>query len=263
MRLTRAEVVWAGRAFMPAPGRVKVGGPDPDELQMVVHELREILAGPATTAALVPLPMLIAAVKMARATSDEVQRGGERLRALGLSNVAVGAARGQVGGEAEEILGAQPPETIVAVMDARIAAERPPVPEWLGRGRTSGEVVGEFEMPTPDMLDDMGLVALNQRLDQLEAGARDAERRRRWVEQYQYGPAALMQEREAAAMFSRLIVQARAAFARSPLPAQWGAPEIPRRVMDRLALGAPMLAAELMQRTPATVITTPDDMGDE
>ena len=259
MRLTRAEVTWAGRAFVPGPGRTRIGGPDPDELVMAVHELREILAGPATSAALVPLPMLIAAVEMAKASADEVQRGGERLRELGLANAAVGAERGQQGGEAEEVLGSAPPAVIVQVMDARIAAERPPLPDWLGRGRTSGEVVGEYEMPTPEALDDLGLVALNQRLDMLEAGARDAERRRAWVEKYQYGPAALMQEREAAATFSRLIVQAKAAFDRSPLPEGWAAPTIPRRIMARLALGRPMLANELMlEREPATVITMPE-----
>ena len=263
MRLTRAEIVWAGRAFEPAPGRTRIGGPDPDELVMAVHELREILMGPATTAALVPLPMLIAAVEMARATADEVQRGGARLRELGLENVAVGAERGQVGGEAEAILGVQPPAVIVQVLDARIRAERPVLPDWLGRGRTSGEVIAEYEMPTGDMLDDLGLMGLDQRLDALEAGARDAERRRAWVEKYQYGPAALMQEREAAATFSRLTTQAKSAFDRSALPESWAAPEIPRRIFDRLAIGAPMLAAELMtERTPAVIVTMPD-MGDE
>ena len=259
MRLTRAEIVWAGRAFMPAPGRTRIGGPDSDELQMAVHELREILTGPATTAALVPLPMLIAAVEMAKASADEVQRGGERLRELGLANAAVGAERGQQGGEAEEVLGSAPPAVIVQVMDARIAAERPPLSDWLGRGRTSGEIINEFEMPTGDMLDDMGLMAINQRLDMLEAGARDAERRRAWVEKYQYGPSQTMQEREAAATFSRLIVQAKATFDRSALPEGWAAPTIPRRIMDRLAIGRPMLAKELMtERTPPVRVTMPE-----
>ena len=149
------------------------------------------------------------------------------------------------------------------VMDARIRAERPPLPEWLGRGRTSGEVINEFEMPTPEALDDLGVVGINERLDMLEAGARDAGRRRKWVEQFGYGPAALMQEREASGVFSRLIVQAKAAFDRSPVPEGWAAPTIPRRIMDRIAVGRPMLAAELMtQRVPAAVVTTPD-MGDE
>ena len=225
----------------------------------VVHELRQVLAGSAAQAALVPLPMLLAAVELARAEADEARRGAERLRDLGLANAAVGGERGQAGGEAEEVLGTAPPEVIVKVLDARIRAERPPLSDWLGRGRTSGEVVNEFEMPTPDMLDDMGPLALNERLDQLEAGARDAERRRAWVEKYQYGPSQTMQEREAAAAFSRLIAQATAAFHRSPVPEGWGAPTIPRRIMDRIALGRPMLAAELMtQRVPAVVVTTPD-----
>ena len=259
MRLSTAEVTWAGRAFVPAPGRVKIGGPDPDELAQTVHELRELLAAPATTVAMAPLFRLIAAVEMARATSDEVQRGGDRLRELGLSTAAVAAERGQVGGEAGEILGVAPPPVVVEIMDRRIAAERPPLPEWLGRGRTSGEVIGEYESMVPDALDDMGMVRLDQRLDALEAGARDAERRRRWVERYQYGPSALMQEREASAVFSRLIAQATAAFHRSPLPEGWAAPEIPRRVMDRLAIGAPMLAKELMtERVPAVIVTMPE-----
>ena len=258
MRLTRAEIVWAGRAFVPAQGRVKIGGPDPDELAQTAHELREILAAPATSAALLPLFRLIAAVEMARAEADEVQRGGEKLRQLGLANAAVGAERGQQGGEAEAILGVQPPAVIVQVMDARIRAERPVLPDWLGRARTSGEIVGEFEMPTPEALDDMGLMALNERLDMLEAGMVAAEARRKWVERFSYGPAAQMQEREAAGQYSRLISATKAAFDRSPVPEAWGAPEIPRRVMDRLALGRPMLAAELMQRVPAVIVTRPD-----
>ena len=263
MRLTRAEIVWAGRAFVPGPGRTQPGGPDPDELAQTVHELRELLAAPATTVAMAPLFRLIAAVEMARATADEVQRGGERLRELGLENAAVGAERGQVGGEAEAILGVAPPPVVVEIMDRRIAAERPPLPEWLGRGRTSGEVIGEYESMVPDALDDLGMTGLNVRLDELEAGMREAERRRAWVERYQYGPAALMQEREAAATFSRLHSQATAAFHRSPVPEGWAAPTIPRRIMDRLAIGAPMLAKELMtERTPAVIVTMPD-MGDE
>ena len=259
MRLTQAEVTWAGRAFVPAPGRVKIGGPDPDELAQTVHELREILAGPATSAALVPLFRLIAAVEMARATADEVQRGGERLRALGLSNAAVGAERGQHGGEAEAILGSAPPAVIVQVLNARIRAERPPLPDWLGRGRTSGEVIAEYEMPTPEALDDLGLMGINQRLDMLEAGMVAAEARRKWVELYRYGPAALMQEREASGIFSRLIAQAKAAFHRSPVPEGWAAPTIPRRIMDRIAVGRPMLAKELMtERTPAVIVTMPE-----
>ena len=263
MRLSKAEIVWAGRAFMPGPGRTRLGGAAPDEIVETVHALREILAGSAAQAALVPLPALLAAVELARAEANEAQRGAERLRDLGLANAAVGGERGQAGGEAEEVLGRSAPEVIVKVLDARIRAERPVLPEWLGRGRTSGEVINEFEMPTGDMLDDLGVVALNARLDALEAGARDAERRRRWVEKYQYGPSQTMQEREAAAAFSRLIAQATAAFHRSPVPEGWGAPTIPRRIMDRIALGRPMLAAELMtQRVPAVVVTTPD-MGDE
>ena len=258
MRLTRAEVLWAGRAFMPGPGRTRVGGPDPNELVAAVHELREILAGPATSAALVPLPMLIAAVEMARATSAEVQRGGDRLRELGLENAAVGAERGEVGGEAEAILGVAPPPVVVEIMDRRIAAERPPLPEWLGRGRTSGEVIGEYESVVPDALNDLGMMGLNVRLDELEAGMREAERRRAWVERYQYGPSQVLQEREAAATFSRLISQATAAFHRSPLPEGWAAPTIPRRIMDRLAVGRPLLAAELMSRIPAVVVTMPE-----
>ena len=263
MRLTKAQVLWASRAFVPGPGRTRQGGPDPDELHETVVELRHILAGPATSAALVPLFRLIAAVEMARATADDVQRGGERLRQLGLANAAVGAERGQDGGEVEAVLGVQPPAVIVQVMDARIRAERPALPEWLGRARTSGEIVAEFELLVPDALDALGLMALNERLDMLEAGMVAAEARRKWVEQYQYGPAQTMQEREASGQYSRLISATKAAYHRSPLPEGWAAPTIPRRIMDRLAIGRPMLAAELMtERTPAVIVTMPD-MGDQ
>ena len=62
----------------------------------------------------------------------------------------------------------QPPAVIVqGAMDARIRAERPALPEWLGRARTSGEiVVNEFEMLVPEAcLTILVRMALNQRLD--------------------------------------------------------------------------------------------------
>ena len=128
-------------------------------------------------------------------------------------------------------------------MDARIRDERPALPDWLGRARTSGEIIADFGQPSADDLDDMGMMALNERLDQLEAGMRAAEHRRDWAERYAYGPAQTMQEREASAAYSQLIAQATQALHRSPLPEAWAAPTIPRRVFDRLAIGRPMLAA--------------------
>ena len=82
--------------------------------------------------------------------------GSDCCDSLGLANAAVGAERGQDGGEVEAVLGVQPPAVIVQVMDARIRAERPVLPEWLGRGRTSSEIVAEFEMLVPEALDDLG-----------------------------------------------------------------------------------------------------------
>ena len=114
----------------------------------------------------------IAAVEMARATVGRGTAG----RGAATATRPLKCRRRRCEGEA--ILGEAPPARDRSGYGRSHSRVRAPVVAGMriGRGRTSGEVVNEFEMPTPDMLDDMGPLALNQRLDQLEAGAsRDAE----------------------------------------------------------------------------------------
>ena len=139
MALTAAERLWGGRALIAMnPG---TGGPTPEQIAEEVSMLRALISGPAHELALAPLWRLICAFELTETEVERVQRGSERLRDLGLANVAVAGPSGQVGGEAPEILGHAAPPDLVKVKDARIMAERPPIPSWIGPPTQSGDVL--------------------------------------------------------------------------------------------------------------------------
>lgn len=259
-RYTEIEVRWAGRSRMGiAPGGTtepgRIGGPVPAELESELYELRSLLAGKPHEWAMAPLMRLIVAIELAEAEVVAVQAGSQKLRDLGLAHQAVAGEPGQHGGEAEEILGHAPPEVMLRVRDARIKDERPPIPTWLGPPSQAPDVELTFGAPDADTLADMGVMALHQRLVQLEAGREMAQARWDWVNKYQYGGSYVFTEQAAVAKYGLLWGQTKQAFDDLDVPKAWGPAEIPRRIFDRIAAGEPALASELMSRVPAVVVT--------
>ena len=140
---------------------------------------------------------------------------------------------------------------------ARIRAERPKIPVWIGPPDQGAQVLATFGEPDEDELDGMTLVELSDRLDRLELGRAMAEARVRWSQSFDYPPADTIIERSAFEAYGRLWHAAKVAFDRQPAPEQWPGTQVPRRIMDRIAIGNPQLAAEMMTRVPAaTVVDT-------
>ena len=257
LRYNEAEVLWAGRSRQMMDGDTnRLGGPDPEMLAEELDELRYLLAAGPVEWALAPLGRLLAAVELARAEVARVQQGGERLRRLGLSqSAAAGVDKDQSGGEFMEAMKAEPPEAMVEVLDARLREEKPAIPEWLGPPSQAPDVELTFGDPDGDALDALGAMGLHRRLVSLEEGRAMAQARFDWVNKYVYGGSAMFVEQAAVAMYQRLWGAAKQAFDRTPVPTAWTAPEIPRRLFDRIAMGNPPLAADMMARSPATIIT--------
>ncbi|MCY3672770.1 MAG: hypothetical protein OXH14_17050 [Alphaproteobacteria bacterium] len=132
----------------------------------------------------------------------------------------------------------------------RFMAERPRLPEWIGPPRQAPAVVAEYGEPRKDELDSFGVMRLSERLDELAAGKATADARFALVQRFRYPPADLFIEQAAAAKFGELWTATKQAFDRKPVPRQWAAATIPRRVMDRIAMSNADLAREMMQRVP-------------
>ena len=259
MALTKLEVRWAGMAaqYLPrAPGMI--GGPGPDELAEALYRLRELLAGQPFEWANAPLMLLMAAVELAKAEAEAVTTGGDRLRELGLNDLAQrGDAARELQPEGAAYLGKAPPPEMVQVLDARIEAERPPIPTFIAPASTVADVQDTFGTLDDDALDELGPMGLVNRLDALDRRISMVEMRLGWVRRYSYGPSYVIEERAVHEALSTRRRDALAAFERSEIPQTWSAPECPRRMFERITLGNPPLAAEMMQRVPATIITDP------
>ena len=147
---------------------------------------------------------------------------------------------------------------MVMVLDARIRDERPAVPSFVAPASSVADIQTTFGTPDADMLDATGPMNLVARIDSLEGRMEIAERRMTWVQSYSYPPSHLLEERAVWTALSTRRRDALAAFERSEIPQSWSAPTIPRRLFQRISLGAPMLAAEMMARVPSTVITEPE-----
>ena len=89
-----------------------------------------------------------------------------------------------------------------------------------------------------------------------------AEKRMEWAQKYTYPPSHLIEERATWESLSTRRRDALAALERSPVPETWSAPTIPKRLFQRIALGNPVLAAEMMARSPRVTVTEPDE-GDD
>ena len=264
MAMSRIELKWAGivAQVMPrAPGMI--GGPTPDELQAALYQLRSLQEAAPHTWATVGLVQLMCAVYLATDEAEAVAEGSERLRALGLGDLSVrGTAVRGTDAEAHEYLGKAPSDEMVMVLDARIKSERPPIPTFVAAASSVADIQTTFGTPDADMLDAVGATNLVERVDGLEARMEIAERRMAWVQSYMYPPSHLLEERATWEALSTRRRDALAAFERSPVPETWAAPTIPKRLFQRIALGNPVLAAEMMARVPRVTVTEPDE-GDD
>ena len=264
MAMSRIEIRWAGVAagVMPrAPGMI--GGPTPDELGAALYELRSLQAGAPHQWAVAPLTILMAATYLATDEAEAVSAGSERLRELGLTDLSVrgDAVRGTPG-EAAEYLGKAPSDEMVLVLDSRIKDERPEIPSFVALKSTVADVQTTFPMMDADALDVLGAVGLVMRIDDLEARMDISQQRMDWVTSYMYPPSHLLEERATWEALSTRRRDALAALERSPVPETWSAPECPRRLFERIAIGRPELGAEMMARVPRVTVTEPPKPGE-
>ena len=235
MRLTREEIVWGGRAFMPGPGRTRIGGADPGR---DCRNRRSCAARDTGRVGSVrrhwcrcPCVARGRRTGTRRGIGRGTARSGERLREIGLADAAVGGERGQHGRRSRgKSLGAAPPEVIVQGYGRPNCAPngRRCRNGWAGGARpakSSASLKCSFPMRSTIW----GCWASIVRLDELEAGMRGRRSaRRRWVEKYQLWPGRLdARARDERRCSAGCISQATAAFHRSPVPAQWGAPDDP------------------------------------
>lgn len=259
LRYNEVEVLWAGRSrIMMGSDENRLGGPDPEVLAEELGQLRYLLAAGPIEWVEAPLGQLLAAVMLAKAEVERVHGAGEKLRRLGLGQTAAAGAdpaKDYDSGEFMQAVAKSPPADMEKVLRARMKEEKPVLPVWLGPASGPPDVRLVFGDPDGDALDALGPMALHERLSELEEGRDMAQARFAWVRDYEYGPSYMMQEQAAVAEYGRLLNAATQAFNRSRIPNSWSAPEIPRRLFDRIALGNPPLAADMMARVPATVIT--------
>ena len=264
MAMSRIELKWAGivAQVMPrAPGMI--GGPTPDELQAALYQLRSLQEAAPHTWATVGLVQLMAATYLATDEAEAVAEGSERLRQLGLSDLASrGEAAKGMTSEVNEYLSKAPSDEMRLVLDSRIKSERPPIPSFVAPKSSVADVQDRYGTPDGDMLDALGAMGLTLRIDALEAEMETVEQRLAWVQSYGYPASHLLEERSVWEALSTRRRDAKVAFERSEIPQSWSAPECPRRLFERISIGAPELASEMMLRVPSVRITTPD-MGDD
>ena len=152
------------------------------------------------------------------------------------------------------------------VTKARVQAERPAPPAWLGRTWTAIEVATAFGRDD-EALDDMGAGRLDQFLDGIEAAQADTERRISWLREYDYNPAPagaydvdplgtgiLPMAMNASFALNNVHSAATQALGRAEIPREWTPQWITDRLLRMLATRAPALAADLMGRTPPVKI---------
>ena len=264
MALSQLELRWAGIAaqVMPrAPGMI--GGPTPDEMLAALYELRSLQDAAPHRWAVVGLTLLMCAVYLAQDEAEAVSAGSEKLRALGLNDLASrGEAAKGMTREVDQYLSAAPANEMIMVLDARIKSERPAVPSFVAPKSSVGDIQDRYGSPDGDELDAIGAMGLTLRLDSLEAEMETVEQRLQWVQSYGYPPSFVLEERSVWQALSTRRRDALAALERSEIPQSWSAPECPRRLFQRISLGAPMLAAEMMSRVPAVTITEPPKPGE-
>ena len=266
MALSRIEVRWAAVAagVMPRrPGALPGSGPDPDELMQALHTLRALQSAAPHTWATTGLTLLMAATYLAQDEAEAVSAGSEKLRELGLNDLATrGEAAKGMTREVDQYLSAAPSNEMILVLDARIRDERPPIPTFVAPASTVTDVQTTFGSMDADALDALGAMGLTLRIDELEARMELAQQRMDWVTSYMYPPSFLLEERGTWEALSTRRRDALAAFERSEIPQSWSAPECPRRLFQRISLGAPLLAKAMMERVPSTVITEPPKPGE-
>ena len=260
MAMSKLELQWAGVALavLPrAPGMI--GGGTPDELMQALYQLRALQDAAPHEWATADLTLLMAAVYLAQDEAQAVSDGSEALRALGLNDLAArGDAVRSTPGEAEAYLGKAPSDEMVLVLDARIKKERPPIPAFVAPALTVSEVQDRFGAPDADALDALGAMNLSERIDELEALMEVSEQRLEWFRSYMYPPSYVLEERGTWEAVSTRRRDALAAFERSDVPETWTAPTVPRRMMQRISLGNPTLASNMMLRVPAVMVVSPD-----
>ena len=266
MAMSRIEIRWAAVAAMVLPrrpGALPGSGADPDELMQALHLLRDLQSAPAHRWATVGLTLLMCAVYLAQDEAQAVTDGSERLRELGLSDLSArGTAVRGTDAEGAEYLGKAPSDEMVLVLDSRIKDERPPIPSFVALKSTVADVQDVFGTPDGDELDVLGAVGLVMRIDDLEARIAVCEQRLEWYQSYAYGASYILEERGTWEALSTRRRDALSALERSPVPETWSAPEIPRRLFQRISLGNPPLAMDMMQRVPSTIITEPPKPGE-
>ncbi len=243
---TAIEKTWAGRGWIAAPDRKRNDGPSPDELAVALRDIRALLAAPPQQWALAPLAVLMAAAGLADAEADVVSEGSDRLRELGLEHLATVGRDGDVESEGKQYIAAAAPTEMHAVLRARITAERPPVPEWIGPPRQSGDIIVAHGEPSDEDLDEMGLTRLAERMQGMEQGRRMAEARAIWVREHQYSATDQAIESGASATYAKVYGATRDAFDRAPPPTEWNVSQVWRPIMDKIATDNPQLAHTMM-----------------
>ena len=264
MAMSRLEIKWASIAagVMPrAPGMI--GGATPDEAAAALYRLRSLAESAPHEWATVGLTILMASVYLQEDEAEAVSAGSEKLRALGLNDLATRgeAARGMTA-EVDQYLSAAPSTEMKLVLDARIRDERPPIPSFVALKSSVGDIQDRYGTPDGDELDAIGAMGLTLRLDSLEAEMETVEQRLEWVQSYGYPASYILEERATWEALSTRRRDALAALERSPVPETWSAPECPRRLFERIAIGRPELGAEMMARVPRVTVTEPPKPGE-
>ena len=195
------------------------------------------------------------------------------LRALGQTDAAIGleAESALAGTDEDRKIRAQ----FEALAKARVKAERPDVPPWIDGGETwTAARVTEQWGATDEVLDELGAVGLDQRLDAIELAQRQVDARLEWLREYGYpvavpgqydvdppGAALVSTAANAGTELAHVHGEAKRALGRSKIPTEWDAAEITRRLSDMYGLRNPALMQEILFRSPAVrVIDNPSGL---
>ena len=222
-------------------------------------ETDEAVAG--VRAAILPMGILDA-IEASRQMSAYVTAAADALRALGQADAAQALT-------AENFAPADDPEFAAAfsqfldMAKARVKVERPDAPPWLGRAWTVAEVVAGFAAPTDEELDEMGAIALDGLLQNIEVAQMATETRISWLRGYDYTPAPtgaydsdppgagiLWAVIQASAALARVHSTATQALGRAALPSEWNEATVSRRLFRVLAVRRAALASDMMTRKP-------------
>lgn len=218
----------------------------------------EAVAG--ARSAILPLGLLDT-IEINDQVSAHIAAKAEALRALGQNGAAM-ALQAESFAPDDDPAFAETLKQFHALVAARVVAERPQPPPWLGRAWTADEVEAEFARSDED-LDDLGAIGLDELLEKIDGALADTDNRTAWLRAHNYSPAPsgaydqdppgagiLWATVQAATALHRVHSSATQSLGRAELPDAWTAAEISRRLFRQFAVRKPVLASDMMTRRP-------------